>query len=151
MPATEIGGSKRSNELKIDMRDDLYSSSQENLQKLQNDSILKRIPMGAEATTVLVSWITFTIYIFNFEWINTISCCTGGCSGIPATTNHSICAACRGCTYAHFDRGSRSGTFHVHTHGPSNPRLGLSWSGSIHCYANGKRTIPRNRIQGRRS
>lgn len=67
MPATEIGGSKRSNELKIDMRDDLYSSSQENLQKLQNDSILKRIPMGAEATTVLVSWITFTIYIFNFE------------------------------------------------------------------------------------
>lgn len=55
MPAAEIGGSKRSNELKIDMRDDLYSSSQENLQKLQNDSILKRIPVGSEATTVLVS------------------------------------------------------------------------------------------------
>lgn len=59
MPATEIGGSKRSNELKIDMRDDLYSSSQENLQKLQNDSILKRIPMGAEATTVLVGAVEF--------------------------------------------------------------------------------------------
>ncbi|XP_039966840.1 band 3 anion transport protein isoform X2 [Bactrocera tryoni] len=59
MPATEIGGSKRSNELKIDMRDDLYSSSQENLQKLQNDSILKRIPVGAEATTVLVGAVDF--------------------------------------------------------------------------------------------
>ncbi|XP_028896668.2 anion exchange protein 3 isoform X4 [Zeugodacus cucurbitae] len=59
MPATEIGGSKRSNELKIDMRDDMYSSSQENLQKLQNDSILKRIPVGAEATTVLVGAVDF--------------------------------------------------------------------------------------------
>lgn len=55
MPASEIGGSKRSNELKIDMKDDLYSSSQEDLKKLQNDTILKRIPAGAEATTVLVS------------------------------------------------------------------------------------------------
>nr|XP_036219895.1 band 3 anion transport protein isoform X7 [Bactrocera oleae]XP_036219896.1 band 3 anion transport protein isoform X7 [Bactrocera oleae]XP_036219897.1 band 3 anion transport protein isoform X7 [Bactrocera oleae]XP_036219898.1 band 3 anion transport protein isoform X7 [Bactrocera oleae]XP_036219899.1 band 3 anion transport protein isoform X7 [Bactrocera oleae] len=59
MPAAEIGGSKRSNELKIDMRDDLYSSSQENLQKLQNDSILKRIPVGSEATTVLVGAVDF--------------------------------------------------------------------------------------------
>lgn len=55
MPANEIGGSKRSNELKIDMKDDMYSSSQEDLKKLQNDTILKRIPAGAEATTVLVS------------------------------------------------------------------------------------------------
>lgn len=55
MPASEIGGSKRSNELKIDMKDDMYSSSQEDLKKLQNDTILKRIPAGAEATTVLVS------------------------------------------------------------------------------------------------
>ncbi|CAD7003682.1 unnamed protein product [Ceratitis capitata] len=59
MPAAEIGGSKRSNDLKIDMRDDLYSSSQENLQKLQNDTILKRIPVGAEATTVLVGAVDF--------------------------------------------------------------------------------------------
>ncbi|XP_053956547.1 anion exchange protein 3 isoform X2 [Anastrepha ludens] len=59
MPASEIGGSKRSNDLKIDIRDDMYSSSQENLQKLQNDSILKRIPVGAEATTVLVGAVDF--------------------------------------------------------------------------------------------
>ncbi|KAH8270096.1 hypothetical protein KR018_003994 [Drosophila ironensis] len=59
MPASEIGGSKRSNELKIDMKDDLYSSSQEDLKKLQNDTILRRIPAGAEATTVLVGAVEF--------------------------------------------------------------------------------------------
>lgn len=59
MPALEIGGSKKSNELKIDMKDDMYSSSQEDLKKLQNDTILKRIPQGAEATTVLVSYLNF--------------------------------------------------------------------------------------------
>ncbi|XP_030372867.1 band 3 anion transport protein isoform X4 [Scaptodrosophila lebanonensis] len=59
MPANEIGGSKRSNELKIDMKEDQYSSSQEDLKKLQNDTILKRIPPGAEATTVLVGAVEF--------------------------------------------------------------------------------------------
>ncbi|XP_017137720.1 anion exchange protein 3 isoform X7 [Drosophila miranda] len=59
MPAADIGGSKRSNELKIDMKDDLYSSSQEDLKKLQNDTILRRIPAGAEATTVLVGAVEF--------------------------------------------------------------------------------------------
>ncbi|XP_065359044.1 anion exchange protein 3 isoform X2 [Calliphora vicina] len=59
MPALEIGGSKKSNELKIDMKDDLYSSSQEDLKKLQNDTILRRIPNGAEATTVLVGAVDF--------------------------------------------------------------------------------------------
>ncbi|KAM7358801.1 anion exchange protein Ae2 isoform 3-T6 [Cochliomyia hominivorax] len=59
MPALEIGGSKKSNELKIDMKDDMYSSSQEDLKKLQNDTILKRIPQGAEATTVLVGAVDF--------------------------------------------------------------------------------------------
>ncbi|XP_034483034.1 anion exchange protein 3 isoform X2 [Drosophila innubila] len=59
LPANEIGGSKRSNELKIDMKDDMYSSSQEDLKKLQNDTILKRIPAGAEATTVLVGAVEF--------------------------------------------------------------------------------------------
>ncbi|KAH8369782.1 hypothetical protein KR093_000958 [Drosophila rubida] len=59
MPASEIGGSKRSNELKIDMKDDMYSSSQEDLKKLQNDTILRRIPAGAEATTVLVGAVEF--------------------------------------------------------------------------------------------
>ncbi|XP_058985727.1 anion exchange protein 3-like isoform X2 [Musca domestica] len=59
MPALEIGGSKKSNDLKIDMKDDMYSSSQEDLKKLQNDTILKRIPQGAEATTVLVGAVDF--------------------------------------------------------------------------------------------
>ncbi|XP_059218992.1 anion exchange protein 3 isoform X3 [Stomoxys calcitrans] len=59
MPALEIGGSKKSNDLKIDMKDDMYSSSQEDLKKLQNDTILKRIPHGAEATTVLVGAVDF--------------------------------------------------------------------------------------------
>lgn len=31
-----------------------YTSSQEDLKKLQNDTILKRIPANSEATTVLV-------------------------------------------------------------------------------------------------
>lgn len=43
------------NDLKIDIKEDIYSSSQEDLKKLQNDTtILKRIPQGSEATTVLV-------------------------------------------------------------------------------------------------
>lgn len=54
MPASEIGGSKKSNDFRIDMKDD-YTSSQEDLKKLQNDTILRRIPVGAEATAVLVS------------------------------------------------------------------------------------------------
>ena len=53
MPACEIGGSKKSGDFKIDMKDEC-SSSQEDLKKIQNETILKRIPVGAEATTVLV-------------------------------------------------------------------------------------------------
>ncbi|XP_055842189.1 anion exchange protein 3 isoform X3 [Episyrphus balteatus] len=61
MPANEIAGSKiKNNDLKIDMKDDMmYTSSQEDLKKLQNDTILKRIPVGAEATTVLVGAVEF--------------------------------------------------------------------------------------------
>lgn len=59
MPALDIrAGNKKSshNDVKIDIKDDIYSSSQEDLKKLQNDTtILKRIPQGSEATTVLVS------------------------------------------------------------------------------------------------
>lgn len=50
---------------RIEMREETYSSSQEDIKKLQNDTILKRIPVGAEATTVLVS-IEFFIVIINF-------------------------------------------------------------------------------------
>ncbi|XP_055914988.1 anion exchange protein 2 isoform X5 [Eupeodes corollae] len=60
VPASEIAGSKKNNDLKIDMKDDMtYTSSQEDLKKLQNDTILKRIPVGAEATTVLVGAVEF--------------------------------------------------------------------------------------------
>ncbi|KAL9905639.1 band 3 anion transport protein isoform X4 [Glossina fuscipes] len=59
VPALEISGNKKNNELKIDMKDDLCTSSQEDLKKLQNDTILKRIPLGSEATTVLVGAVDF--------------------------------------------------------------------------------------------
>lgn len=36
-----------------------YSSSTEDLKKGTNDTILKRIPIGAEATTVLVGSVDF--------------------------------------------------------------------------------------------
>lgn len=48
-------------EARIDMREETYTSSQEDLKKLQNDSILKRIPHGAEATTVLVCALQFAL------------------------------------------------------------------------------------------
>lgn len=40
---------------RIDIKEETYTSSQEDLKKMQGDSIMKRIPRGAEATTVLVS------------------------------------------------------------------------------------------------
>lgn len=40
---------------RIDIKEETYASSQEDLKRLQGDSIMKRIPRGAEATTVLVS------------------------------------------------------------------------------------------------
>lgn len=57
VPASDINGhagSHSTGDARIDMREETYSSSQEDLKRLQNDSILKRIPTGAEATTVLV-------------------------------------------------------------------------------------------------
>lgn len=47
-------------ETKIDMKEETtYTSSQEDLKRAQHDTILKRIPMNSEATTVLVSQIDF--------------------------------------------------------------------------------------------
>lgn len=47
-------------ETKIDMREETtYTASQEDLKKAANDSILKRIPQNAEATTVLVGSVDF--------------------------------------------------------------------------------------------
>ncbi|XP_031622600.1 anion exchange protein 3 isoform X2 [Contarinia nasturtii] len=62
VPASEINGhagSISTGDTRIDMREETYSSSQEDLKRLQNDSILKRIPPGAEATTVLVGSVDF--------------------------------------------------------------------------------------------
>lgn len=54
VPAGEINGFG-GNDTKIDIKEEVYSSSQEDLvRKAQNDTILRRIPQGAEATTVLV-------------------------------------------------------------------------------------------------
>lgn len=58
MPSSDINGhagSHSTGDARIDLSEQTYSSSQEDLKRLQNDSILKRIPSGAEATTVLVS------------------------------------------------------------------------------------------------
>lgn len=66
VPATDINGhagSHSTGEARIDLREETYSSSQEDLKRLQSDSILKRIPVGAEATTVLVS-VIFTLLVF---------------------------------------------------------------------------------------
>lgn len=48
------------NHTAVDMKEELtYTSSNEDLKKVQNDYILKRIPAGAEATTVLVGAVDF--------------------------------------------------------------------------------------------
>lgn len=43
----------------IDLKEETYTSSTEDLKKAHNDTILKRIPVGAEATTVLVGAVDF--------------------------------------------------------------------------------------------
>lgn len=48
------------NHIHIDMKEETYSSSTEDMVKrAQKESILKRIPIGAEATTVLVGSVNF--------------------------------------------------------------------------------------------
>lgn len=49
-PISETNGSHTM----IDMKEETYTSSQEDLKKAAHDTIFKRIPEGAEATTVLV-------------------------------------------------------------------------------------------------
>lgn len=43
----------------VDMKEETYTSSTEDLKKAHNETILKRIPIGAEATTVLVGAVDF--------------------------------------------------------------------------------------------
>lgn len=46
--------------VKVDMKEETYMSSSEDLtRKAAKESILKRIPVGAEATTVLVGAVEF--------------------------------------------------------------------------------------------
>ena len=69
IPASDINGhagSHSTGDARIDLREETYSSSQEDLKRLQNDSILKRIPVGAEATTVLVSIVCVWFMILDF-------------------------------------------------------------------------------------
>ncbi|XP_063703207.1 anion exchange protein 3 isoform X2 [Culicoides brevitarsis] len=47
------------NDTRIDIKEETYTSSQEDLKRMQGDSIMKRIPRGAEATTVLVGAVDF--------------------------------------------------------------------------------------------
>ncbi|XP_055612250.1 band 3 anion transport protein isoform X5 [Uranotaenia lowii] len=57
--SSEINGHGHG-ETKINMHDETYTSSQEDIKiRLQKESILKRIPEGAEATTVLVGSVDF--------------------------------------------------------------------------------------------
>lgn len=59
MSVNEINGNGNGHHLdtRIDIKEEqtYYTSSQEDLKKAQHDTILKRIPVGAEATTVLVN------------------------------------------------------------------------------------------------
>lgn len=49
-------------ETKIDIKEEqTYTASQEDLKRAQQDTILKKIPMNAEATTVLVKRQTLII------------------------------------------------------------------------------------------
>ncbi|XP_063244472.1 band 3 anion transport protein isoform X2 [Bacillus rossius redtenbacheri] len=43
----------------VDVKEETYTSSVDDLKKIHNDAILKRIPVGAEATTVLVGALDF--------------------------------------------------------------------------------------------
>ncbi|XP_038114904.1 band 3 anion transport protein isoform X4 [Culex quinquefasciatus] len=57
VPSSEINGH---GETKINMQEETYTSSQEDIKmRIQKESILKRIPEGAEATTVLVGSVDF--------------------------------------------------------------------------------------------
>jgi solute carrier family 4 anion exchanger 2 len=58
--STHIPRNASANDTKIDMKEETtYTSSQEDLKRVQHDTILKRIPANSEATTVLVGSVDF--------------------------------------------------------------------------------------------
>uniref|UniRef100_A0A4Y0AYU5 Anion exchange protein n=1 Tax=Anopheles funestus TaxID=62324 RepID=A0A4Y0AYU5_ANOFN len=60
VPANEINGHGGHGETRINITEETYTSSQEDIKmRTQKESILKRIPEGAEATTVLVGAVDF--------------------------------------------------------------------------------------------
>uniref|UniRef100_A0A182P114 Anion exchange protein n=1 Tax=Anopheles epiroticus TaxID=199890 RepID=A0A182P114_9DIPT len=60
VPASEINGYATPGETRININEETYTSSQEDIKmRTQKESILKRIPEGAEATTVLVGAVDF--------------------------------------------------------------------------------------------
>ncbi|XP_035908108.1 anion exchange protein 2 isoform X2 [Anopheles stephensi] len=60
VPAAEINGHGGHGETRININEETYTSSQEDIKmRTQKESILKRIPEGAEATTVLVGAVDF--------------------------------------------------------------------------------------------
>ncbi|XP_058831839.1 band 3 anion transport protein isoform X4 [Topomyia yanbarensis] len=60
VPSSDTNGHNHSGETKISMQEETYTSSQEDIKmRSQKESILKRIPEGAEATTVLVGAVEF--------------------------------------------------------------------------------------------
>ncbi len=66
-PLGEFNGLSENSETKIDIKEETYSSSQEDLKRTTNDTILKRIPVGAEATTVLVSF-NADLFLFHIKY-----------------------------------------------------------------------------------
>lgn len=63
----------KGSDTRIDIREEIYASSQEDFKKLQSDTILKRIPVGAEATTVLVRIISMRTYTFIILYIDSFN------------------------------------------------------------------------------
>ncbi|XP_058054247.1 band 3 anion transport protein [Anopheles bellator] len=60
VPAAEINGHGGHSDARINITEETYTSSQEDIKmRAQKESILKRIPEGAEATTVLVGAVDF--------------------------------------------------------------------------------------------
>ncbi|XP_066995941.2 band 3 anion transport protein [Anabrus simplex] len=65
VPASKLNALNKSEETQktdqhmVDIKEETYGSSSEDLRKAQKESILKRIPIGAEATTVLVGAVDF--------------------------------------------------------------------------------------------
>lgn len=114
------------NDTRIDLKEETYASSQEDIKRLQSDSIMKRIPKGAEATTVLVC--TFPSIDFWFDAFFLL----GWCSGFPRATHNCIRTLGYGFNDARHHRSTNSSALLIHFTGTKNDGYRLPRSGSIH-------------------